>query len=264
MTELLQSFEDLFTVVLYRLLPAFQQVRLPTRSAGTSSCTSAGSSSHKSYSTVTFNFVPVMRPPIGVTATAGTRSAMNELSTDEVIHCECGGVHRELRQVLGLAANVHAQAQVLNSLADGFHQSHDDRALHAGPIRDLVDNGLAMLTQHFVGSPHALAPLGGDIEDVRQVGIERQFLHRNLLRQAETIELADRRFHLVDGDIGAAATPDGFDVADFSRNAIDELELGQRAPTLVALAPLRARREPDRKSFRKIFIRMLQIGRASC
>ena len=59
-------------------------------------------------------------------------------------------------------------------------------------------------------------PLGGDIEDVRQVGIQREFLQRNLLRQAETIELADRRFHLIDGEVDAAATPDGFDISDFS------------------------------------------------
>src|ERR1035437_628824 len=114
-----------------------------------------------------------------------------------------------------------------------------------------------MLTQHLLGGSHALTSLGGDIEDVRQVGIQRELLHRNLLREAETIELADRRFHLIDGDVGAAATPDGFDISDFSRHAIDVLELGQRAPTLVALSPLRAGREPDRKRFGKVFIRML-------
>src|SRR5271170_6365545 len=114
-----------------------------------------------------------------------------------------------------------------------------------------------MLMQHLLGGPHALAPLAGDIEDVLEVGIEREFLHRNLLRQAETIELADRRFHLIDGDIGAAATPDGIGISDFSRDAIDVLELSQRAPAFVALSPLRARREPDRKRFSKILIRML-------
>ena len=136
-------------------------------------------------------------------------------------------------------------------------QSLHDRTLDAAPIRDLVDNGLAMLTQHLHGRSHALAPLGRDIEDVREVGIERKFLHRNFLRQAETIELADCRFHLIDGDVGAAATPDRFDIPNFSRDAIDVLELGQRAPTFVALAPLRARRKPDGKRFSKIFIRML-------
>ena len=80
---------------------------------------------------------------------------------------------------------------------------------------------------------------------------------RNLLRQAETIELADRRLHLIDGDVGVAATPDGFNISDFSRDAIDVLQLGQRAPAFVALSPLRARREPDRERFGEIFIRML-------
>src|ERR1700685_1694439 len=159
--------------------------------------------------------------------------------------------------MVGLATNVHAQTQVLNTLANSFHEPLDDRTLHAAPIRDLVDDGLAMLTQHLLGGPHALAPLGGDIEDVRQVGIQREFLQRNLLRQAETIELADRRFHLIDGNVGVAATPGGFDISDFSRHAINVLQLLQRAPTLVALSPLRARREPDRKRFCKIFIRML-------
>src|ERR1017187_6635350 len=88
-----------------------------------------------------------------------------------------------------------------------------------------------MLTQHLLGGSHALTSLGGYIEDVRQVRIQREFLHRNLLRQAEMIELANRRFHLIDGDVGAAATPDGFDISDFSRHAIDVLQLGQRAPT---------------------------------
>src|SRR5258707_2109914 len=114
-----------------------------------------------------------------------------------------------------------------------------------------------MLTQHLLGGSHALTSLGGDIEDVRQVGVQREFLQRNLLWQGETIELADRGLHLIDGDVGAAATPDGFDISDFSYRAIDVLELGQRAPTFVALSPLRARREPDRKRFGKIFIRML-------
>ena len=114
-----------------------------------------------------------------------------------------------------------------------------------------------MLAQHFLGGPHALLPLAGDIEDVREVGIEREFLHRNLLRQAETIELADSRFHLIDGDVGAAATPDGVEIPDLSRHAIDVLELGQRVPAFVALAPLRAGREPDRKRFCEIFVRML-------
>jgi len=48
-------------------------------------------------------------------------SGIVELSTDEVIHGERGGVHRELREVLGLASNVDAQTQVLNALADGLH-----------------------------------------------------------------------------------------------------------------------------------------------
>src|ERR1700756_918649 len=256
MTELLQGFEDLFAIVLHRLLlglllplaPArcrnfllhFSRFLFPQvvqhgdfqlRSSHATSNRSDGSCRHA--------------------------SGMNELPTDQVIHRECGCVHSELHEVLGLALNVYAQTKVLNTFADGFYQSLDDRTLHAAPIRDLVYDGLAMLTQHLLGGSHALISLAGDIEDVRQVGIQRKFLHRNLLRQAETIELADRRFHLIDGNVGAATTPGGFDISDFSRHAIDVLELGQRAPTVVALSPLGARREPDRKRFRKIFIRML-------
>ena len=182
---------------------------------------------------------------------------MNELPTDQVIHRECGCIHRELRKVLGLASNVHAQTEFLNTLADGFNESLDDRTLNAAPIRDLVDNGLPMLIQHLMRRVEPLASLGGDIEDVREVGIQRKFLAPEFLRQAETIELADRRLHFIDGDVGAAATPSGFDISEFSRDAIDVLELGQRPPTFVALAPLRARREPDGKRFGEIFIGML-------
>ena len=74
--------------------------------------------------------------------------------------------------MIGLAPNVHAQTQVFNTLADGLHQPLDDRTLHATPVCDLVDNGLAMLTQHFLGRSNAFASFGGDVEDVRQVGIE--------------------------------------------------------------------------------------------
>ena len=49
----------------------------------------------------------------------------------------------------------------------------------------------------------------------------------------------------------------GSRLPNFARHAVDVLELGQRAPTLVALAPLRARREPDGKGFGKVFVRML-------
>ena len=70
-----------------------------------------------------------------------------------------------------------------------------------------------MLMQHLVGGPHALTPLGEDIEDIRQVGIQREFLQRNLFRHAEMIELANRRFHLIDGNVGETATPDGFDIS---------------------------------------------------
>ena len=101
---------------------------------------------------------------------------MNELPTDQVIHRECGCIHRELREVLGLASNVHAQTEVPNTLADGFNEPLDDWTLHAAPIRDLVDNVLPMLIQHLMGGPHPCASLGGDIEDVGEVGIERKFL----------------------------------------------------------------------------------------
>ena len=70
--ELLQGFEDFFTVVLFWLLLAILLPFAPARRRVFRSGTSAGSSSHTSYSTATFNFVPVMRPPIGVRANVGT------------------------------------------------------------------------------------------------------------------------------------------------------------------------------------------------
>jgi len=72
-----------------------------------------------------------------------------------------------------------------------------------------------MLTQHFLGRSHAFMPLGEILKMSDRSEIEREFLDRNLLRQAEMIELADRRFHLIDGDVGAAATPEGLDLSDF-------------------------------------------------
>ena len=106
---------------------------------------------------------------------------MNELSANEVIHCECGCVHGELGEVLGLASQVHAQAKLLNTFADGFDEPLDDGALHAAPVRDLVDDGLAILTQHLLGGPHTFAPLGGDLEDVREVRVQREFMRRESL-----------------------------------------------------------------------------------
>src|SRR6266576_3441753 len=114
MTELLQGFEDLFTVVLYRLLLAFL---LPLALAWCRNFFLLFSR---------FFFPQVVQYgdfQLSSSHAASNRSdgscrhasGMNELPTDQIIHRECGCVHRELREVLELASNVHEQTQVLNT-----------------------------------------------------------------------------------------------------------------------------------------------------
>src|SRR5438270_4428408 len=101
---------------------------------------------------------------------------MNELPADKVIHRECGCVDGEFCEVIGLSSGIDAQTEFLNALADGFDESLYDGTLNAAPVGDLVDDGLAMLTQHLMSEPHAFATAGGDVEDVGKVGVERAFL----------------------------------------------------------------------------------------
>ena len=61
--ELLQGFEDLLAVLLFRLLLAFLLAPCACAAEELLPALQQVASSHRSYSMVTFNFVPVMRPP---------------------------------------------------------------------------------------------------------------------------------------------------------------------------------------------------------
>src|SRR5277367_873584 len=103
MTELLEGFEDLFAVLLYRLLLAF---RLPLALAW---CRNF----FLYFSRCFFPQVVQYGDFHAASNLSGGRSRLasgvNELPTGEVIHRECGCVYSELQEVLGLASNVHAQ-----------------------------------------------------------------------------------------------------------------------------------------------------------
>ncbi len=130
MAELLQCFEDLFTVVLDRFLLAFL---LPLAPAGRRNFflhfhrflfpqVVKNSNFQFRSSHVTSNR----------SGSNGCRSSrLNKLPTGQVVHRECGCVDGELREVLGLATNVDPQIKIFHTLANGFYQSLYDRALHA-------------------------------------------------------------------------------------------------------------------------------------
>jgi hypothetical protein len=117
---------------------------------------------------------------------------MNEFAAHQIIHGQCGCIHRELSEVFGLAFNVDAQTENFNAFADGFDESLHNGTLHTAPVSNLVDNGLAMLIQHLHGRPYARSALGRDIEDVLKISVQCEFFNGNFFRQSEPIELADR------------------------------------------------------------------------
>src|SRR5580704_9655091 len=162
MTELFQGFEDLFAIVLYRLLLAFLLTLALARR------------------NFFFDFSRLFFPQIVQYGDFQFRhessrrwagncrriSGMNEFSSQQKIHCECCCVDRELREVLRLAPDVDAEAKLLDTVANGFHEPLDDRTLHAAPIGDFVDDRLAMLMEHLHGWPNAVTSLGRGIEYV--------------------------------------------------------------------------------------------------
>src|SRR4051794_22848144 len=112
-----------------------------------------------------------------------------------------------------------------------------------------------MLAQRILRRANTFATLLGDVEDVREIGVERQVLDRNVFQRSEAIELSDGGFHFVDGDVGATAAANGILIAYLFSDAIHVQELGHCTPTLVATAPVGARGEPNGKGFGKIFVR---------
>src|SRR6202453_326589 len=110
MTELLQGFEDLFTVVLYRLLLAFLLPRALARWRDFFLHWSR------------FFFPQVVQhgdfqlrsthATSNLNSNPGHASGISKLPTVQVIHGERGGVYRELRKIFGLVSNVHAQTQI--------------------------------------------------------------------------------------------------------------------------------------------------------
>ena len=88
---------------------------------------------------------------------------MSELPTKQIIHCECCCVDREFREVIGLAPKIDAKAQLLNAPAYGFYEPLDDWTLHAAPIGNFIDNGLAVLMKHLYSRPYTVSSFGREI-----------------------------------------------------------------------------------------------------
>ena len=78
-----------------------------------------------------------------------------------------------------------------------------------------------------------------------------------LLLDRALVEFADRHFHFLDGNIGIAARDHRIGIAELAPDAIHVEQLLHRAPALIPLAPVGARRQPDREGLGKVFVGML-------
>src|SRR5437899_100902 len=96
-------------------------------------------------------------------------------------------------------------------------------------------------------------------EDVAQIRVRRKLGDRNFfpLRLLEVVKLRHCAFHVVDRDVGLPAPPWRVALPQLARQPVQVLQLRHRPPAAITLAPVRARRQPDRKGLGKIFIRML-------
>ena len=76
-----------------------------------------------------------------------------------VCHGERGRISCHFGQMLGAARFVGAQVEFSRALFDGVDQRLDQRTLRSGPLRDLIDQRLAMLMEKFAGRERRLLAL---------------------------------------------------------------------------------------------------------
>src|SRR5262249_20207756 len=127
--------------------------------------------------------------------------------------------------------------------------------LHASPVSQFVHQWLAVFAQQISGRTHSILPPTG-LEDILKVRVQSKIAGRGLLAQNRLVEFLDGCLHFIYGNVLASAWPNGIALAQLSCGAVHILELLQRSPPLVSLAPARTRRQPHGKSLSKIFIRM--------
>src|SRR6266404_7625436 len=158
--------------------------------------------------------------------------------------------------MLGFTRLIGAKVQLPCAVFNRCKQRLDEWPLRSRPLRDLIDNGLAMLPQEFLRGTCSLAAFRHS-KNVAQISVRCEFSDRNFFPRRLMIELADGRLHLVDGDVGLSAPTRRIVSPHLARQTIQIAQLLQRRPSPITLPPVRAGRKPDRKCLGEVFIWML-------
>jgi hypothetical protein len=111
--------------------------------------------------------------------------------------------------------------------------------------------------ENEVGRRTRLLTSGATQEDVGKIRLHLDVHGRRRLLALQLVELGEGDFHLVHRDVRIAALAHRFPVGVFLENAIHVLELLERRPGLVALAPAGARRQPHGEGLGEVFVWML-------
>src|SRR4029077_532671 len=91
---------------------------------------------------------------------------LHKFSTSHVVGRQGGCVDGEFRQMLRFPSRVRAQTKLPDPLLDHFNELLDERTLNSGPVRNFVDQCLAMLVQKFLSWPDSLLPPFRYIENI--------------------------------------------------------------------------------------------------
>src|SRR5262249_55645719 len=92
-------------------------------------------------------------------------SCLHKLSPGYVVHGQSRGIHGDLGDVFFFALHIGLQAELFGARFDRVHEFSDQRALHAGPICELVHQRFAMFLEQSSSGAYALLAPPADLED---------------------------------------------------------------------------------------------------
>src|SRR6478672_11737065 len=97
-----------------------------------------------------------------------------------------------------------------------------------------------------------------ECEDRSQVAVEVTTIRRGYRDITSAIMLFDRVVHRLDREVVRRDHRDlGSFLTDFAHHTVDVLQLVERFPTRVLATPVEVGRQPHRKGFREVLVRML-------
>ena len=148
-----------------------------------------------------------------------------------------------------------AQLQ-LAAAADHIVEHRVERELvFAGPLRDdLPDLGAVAAEERGRRRRAAMPRIVG--EDAQQIAVVDRRMVDRVVRALLRVVLGQRLGELAQRIDAQPAREQRLLAGDLGHQLVDIFELLQRRPALVALAPVRARREPDREGLGEILVRM--------